>query len=65
MKKIIKNTAIALGVTAGAAVGLHFLNKELHKDICMIGHRGYSSKHPDNTEASFLGAVANGSGGID
>ena len=31
----------------------------------MIGHRGYSSKHPDNTEASFLGAVANGSGGIE
>ena len=31
----------------------------------MIAHRGYSSKYPDNTEPAFLGAVKNGSGGIE
>lgn len=31
----------------------------------MIAHRGYSSKHPDNTEAAFTAAVAHGSGGIE
>ena len=65
MKKCIKKALLAAGITAGAAVGFHLLNKEIHKDICMIGHRGFSSKHPDNTEASFLAAVANGSGGIE
>ena len=65
MNKIVKNSLIAAGVVAGAAVGFHFLNKELHKDVCMIAHRGYSSKHPDNTEAAFLAAVEHGSGGIE
>ena len=65
MKKCVKKALLAAGITAGAAVGFHFLNKEIHKDICMIAHRGFSSKHPDNTEASFLAAVANGSGGIE
>lgn len=65
MNKIIKRTAVAAGVAAAVAVGFHFVNKELHKDICMIGHRGQSAKHPDNTEASFLAAVQNGSGGIE
>lgn len=65
MNKIFKNVLIAAGVAAGAAVGFHYVNKVIHKDICMIGHRGFSAKHPDNTEASFLGAIANGSGGIE
>lgn len=65
MKKVIKNIALAAGITAGAAAAFHIINKEIHKDVCMIGHRGFSSKHPDNTEAAFLGAVANGSGGIE
>ncbi len=65
MNKIIKRTAIAAGVTAAAAVGFHYVNKELHKDICMIAHRGHSAKHPGNTEAAFLSAVRNGSGGIE
>ena len=65
MNKIVKNVLLAAGVVAGAAVGFHYINKAMHKDICMIAHRGHSAKHPDNTEASFLSAVANGSGGIE
>lgn len=65
MKKVIKNTLVGIGLVAGAAVGFHLINKELHKDVCMIGHRGFSSKHPGNTEAAFRGAVNNGSGGIE
>lgn len=65
IKKIIKNTALITGAVAGAAAGFHFINKSMHKDICMIAHRGHSAKHPDNTEAAFLSAVRNGSGGIE
>ena len=65
MNKYLKKGIIAAGIVAGAAVGLHYINKELHKDVCMIAHRGFSSKHPDNTEASFIAAVENGSGGIE
>lgn len=61
MKKLIGISAAAVG----AAVGFHYLNKALHKDICMIAHRGNSANHPDNTVASFLAAVSNGSGGIE
>ncbi len=64
MKPITK-ILVATGAVAGAAAGFHFLNKELHKDICMIAHRGHSGKHPGNTEAAFLSAVENGSGGIE
>ncbi len=35
------------------------------KSICMIGHRGYSSKHVDNTEESFIAAAKHGSGGCE
>ena len=65
MNKYLKKGIIAAGIVAGAAVGFHYINKELHKDVCMIAHRGFSSKHPDNTEASFIAAVENGSGGIE
>lgn len=65
MNKTFKKIALAAGVTAAAAVGFHYVNKELHKDICMIAHRGHSGKHPGNTEAAFLSAVQNGSGGIE
>lgn len=64
MKKSTK-AILTLGCAAATTVGLHFLNKELHKDICMIAHRGHSDKHPGNTEAAFLSAVKNGSGGIE
>ena len=35
------------------------------KKVCMIGHRGYSSKYPDNTEIAFIKAAENGSGGAE
>ncbi|MBO5065845.1 MAG: hypothetical protein J6D06_07010 [Clostridia bacterium] len=65
MKKALKTAvAAAAGViTAGAAFCA--ANKYMHKDICMIAHRGYSAKYPGNTEPAFLGAVKNGSGGIE
>ena len=64
MKKSTK-ALLYLGGIAATAIGTHFFNKDLHKDICMIAHRGHSSKHPGNTEAAFLSAVKNGSGGIE
>lgn len=33
--------------------------------ICMIGHRGYSSKYIDNTAPSFIAAAKHGSGGVE
>ena len=65
MSKIVKGIAKAVAGAGASAAALHFVNKALHKDICMIAHRGYSSKYPDNTEPAFLGAVKNGSGGIE
>ena len=56
---------VAAGASAAALFGIHKANEQKHKDICMIAHRGYSSKHPDNTEAAFTAAVAHGSGGIE
>lgn len=35
------------------------------KNVCMIAHRGYSSKYPDNTEIAFIKAAENGSGGAE
>ena len=65
MSKILKTAiAAAAGVlTAGAAFCA--VNKHIHKDICMLAHRGYSSKYSGNTEPAVLGAVKNGSGGIE
>lgn len=33
--------------------------------VCMIGHRGYSSKYADNTEQAFIAAAKHGSGGVE
>ena len=35
------------------------------KKLSLIGHRGYSSKYPDNTEIAFIKAAENGSGGAE
>ncbi len=65
MSKILKTAiAVATGVV-GAGVAFCAINKQMHKDICMIAHRGHSAKHPGNTEPAFLSAVKNGSGGIE
>lgn len=34
-------------------------------EYCMIGHRGYSGKYPENTSVSFQKAAENGSGGAE
>ena len=34
-------------------------------DICMIAHRGYSGKYPENTELAFIKAGEHGSGGAE
>lgn len=34
-------------------------------NICMIGHRGYSSKYHENTEQAFIKAAEHGSGGCE
>ena len=63
----MKSKALMLAAGAGAAAlfGIHKANEKKHKDICMIAHRGHSAKHPGNSEAAFLSAVENGSGGIE
>ena len=43
--------------------GLIFLTDK--PDVCMIGHRGYSGKYPDNTELSFMKAAEKGFGGAE
>ncbi len=68
MAKNLKPLAIAaasIASVAAAAGAFCAINKYIHRDICMIAHRGYSSKYPGNTEPAFLGAVKNGSGGIE
>lgn len=37
----------------------------MKKDICMIGHRGFSRKYYMNTELAFRKAAENGSGGAE
>lgn len=65
MSKLIKGVAAAATGIAATASVFHIVNKKLHKDICMIAHRGHSAKHPGNTEPAFLSAAKNGSGGIE
>ena len=60
-----KALLVAAGAGAAALFGIHKANEKKHKDICMIAHRGHSAKHPGNTEAAFISAVENGSGGIE
>ncbi len=65
MSKIIKTAIAAATGVLGAAAAFCAVNKHIHKDICMIAHRGHSAKFPGNTEPAFLSAVKNGSGGIE
>ena len=65
MSKILKTAIAATTGVVGAAAAFCAVNKHIHKDICMIAHRGHSAKFPDNTESAFLSAVKNGSGGIE
>lgn len=56
---------IAATITAlFTAIGGIFMPVQ-EKDICMIGHRGYSSRYPENTALAFEKAYENGSGGAE
>lgn len=65
MSKVLKTAVAAATGVVGGAAAFFAVNKYIHKDICMIAHRGHSAKFPGNTEPAFLSAVKNGSGGIE
>ena len=49
----------------GCGCAVFFLGAPKHDNIIMIGHRGYSSKYPDNTDVSFIQAAKHGSRGVE
>ena len=49
----------------GVICAVFFLAAPSHDDIIMIGHRGYSSRYPDNTKISFIEAAKHGSKGVE
>ncbi len=55
----------AVLVLLGCGCMVFFLGAPNHDDIIMIGHRGYSSKNPDNTDVSFINAAKHGSRGVE
>jgi|LSQX01.3.fsa_nt_gb glycerophosphoryl diester phosphodiesterase len=48
-----------------AGLGIYFLGPPWKNDICMIGHRGYSGVHQDNTALAFAAAAEHGFGGCE
>ena len=68
MRKSVMITLIVVGciiVLLGCGCAVFFGGAPKHDDIIMIGHRGYSSKYPDNTEVSFIQAAKHGSRGVE
>lgn len=65
----MKNSKIKAGICVGAALGagaaLYAAGRIKTADVCMIAHKGYSGKYPENTDTAFTGAALNGSGGIE
>lgn len=59
--KIILASIMALMTSIGGLFGMGSNTS----DVCMIGHRGYSGKFPENTELAFVEAAKNGSGGAE
>ena len=47
------------------AVGCMLAGAPGKENVCMIGHRGYSSKYVENTEEAFVAAAKHGSGGVE
>lgn len=62
--KILISVLCVLAIIVAAHL-VFFLASPSHSGVCMIGHRGYSSKYYQNTEAAFIGAAEHGSGGIE
>ena len=52
-------------VLIGTGCAVFFLGAPKHDDVIMIGHRGYSSEYPDNTDLSFTQAANHGSRGVE
>ena len=52
-------------VLIGTGCMVFFLGAPKHDNVIMIGHRGYSSKNPDNTDVSFIRAAEHGSKGVE
>ena len=63
MKTLIVICSVIALLGCGCAV--FFLAAPKHDDVIMIGHRGYSSKNPDNTAISFENAAKHGSKGVE
>ena len=64
MAKVIIVITVVVALL-GCLLGGFFLFAPAHDDIVMIGHRGYSSKYPENTELSFIQAAEHGSRGVE
>ncbi len=62
--QLILKIAAAFIMSVITAIGGLFMPVE-EKDICMIAHRGYSGKYPENTELAFEKAAEHGSGGAE
>ena len=62
--KLIFKMAAAFIMSLFTAIGGIFGGGS-QKEICMIGHRGYSSRYYQNTESAFIGAAKHGSGGAE
>lgn len=52
-------------LTAAAGTSAYFAGPVWKNKICMIAHRGYSSKYLQNTANAFEAAAENGSGGCE
>ncbi len=67
MSKVKITMIIILCVIAVIAVAacVFFFASPSHENVVMIGHRGYSSKHVDNTAESFIAAAEHGSKGVE
>lgn len=68
---VIAALAVTIGlnyraVRAGVGGIIHIIGGgEKSEGTIMIGHRGYSSKHLENTEEAFVAAAEHGSGGVE
>ncbi len=63
--KIVIIVIAAVIALLGSGCLVFFFAAPGHENVIMIGHRGYSSKNPDNTDVSFIRAAEHGSKGVE
>lgn len=63
-RKLLKPIFYLLGLAGAAGIGF-FMAAPDSSDICMIAHRGFSGKYPQNTALAFRRAFEHGSGGAE